>query len=151
MTHQLSYACDDVFARIKKNGVLLLDADFSMPTQSRSIEVRTGTTDKLLEMLSCSAATCDQTIQALIPESTDGAVWSDNATTHRKRSTMAGLAAAGSFTEIPKHVCSTATTGTGKRYLPEVFLLVAINAGVPKANHATNFVTQSCKEMGLET
>ena len=81
----------------------------------------------------------DEPFQTLITEGAWGTVWTDDTISHRERSmlTLALLAATGNFEEIPMHIRATANTGATKADVIQAFMHVAIYAGVPKANHAT--------------
>ena len=61
--------------------------------------------------------------------------------------TLALLAAMGNFDEIPMHVRATANTGASADDIMQVFLHVAIYAGVPKANHAIKIAKATLAEM----
>ncbi len=61
--------------------------------------------------------------------------------------TLALLAAAKNFEEIPMHIRATANTGASRQGVIEVFQHVAIYAGVPAANHAIKLAKQTYSEM----
>ncbi|MDW4496434.1 4-carboxymuconolactone decarboxylase [Sulfitobacter sp. D35] len=91
----------------------------------------------------------DQPFQTLITEGAWGTVWADDTISRRERSmlTLALLAATGNFEEIPMHVRATANTGASEDDIMQVFLHVAIYAGVPKANHAIKLARTTLAEM----
>lgn len=91
----------------------------------------------------------DLPFQTLITEGAWGTVWSSDGISRRERSmlTLALLAAAGNFEEIPMHIRATARTGASKQDVMEAFQHVAIYAGVPKANHAIKVAKQTYAEM----
>ena len=91
----------------------------------------------------------DLPFQTLITEGAWGTVWSSDGISRRERSmlTLALLAAAGNFEEIPMHIRATARTGASKQDVMEAFQHVAIYAGVPKANHAIKLAKQTYAEM----
>ena len=64
--------------------------------------------------------------------------------------TLALLAATGNFEEIPMHIQVTANTGATKEDVMQVFMHVAIYAGVPKANHAIKLAKQTYSEVDGE-
>ena len=91
----------------------------------------------------------DQPFQTLITESAWGTLWADDTISQRERSmlTLALLAAAGNFEEIPMHIRATARTGASPEDVLQAFMHVAIYAGVPKANHAIKLAKQTYAEM----
>ncbi len=80
----------------------------------------------------------DADFQRYITETAWGAVWSrpglDRATRHML--TIAMLAALGREHELALHIRATRNTGVTPEQLKEVFLQVAVYAGVPAANSA---------------
>lgn len=94
----------------------------------------------------------DAPFQELITESAWGTVWAGNTISLRERSmlTLALLAAAGNFEEIPMHIRATARTGASKQDVMEVFQHVAIYCGVPRANHAIKLAKQTYEKMEQE-
>lgn len=80
----------------------------------------------------------DADFQRFITESAWGSVWSRPGLDRRTRHliTLAMLAALGKEHELAMHVRSTQNTGVTQEELKEVFLQVAIYAGVPAANSA---------------
>ncbi|MDA1237996.1 MAG: 4-carboxymuconolactone decarboxylase [Proteobacteria bacterium] len=91
----------------------------------------------------------DEPFQNLITESAWGTVWANGTISLRERSmlTLALLAATGDFDEIPMHIRATKNTGASMEDVREVFMHVAIYAGVPKANHAIKIAKKIYKEM----
>ncbi|MDV4143447.1 MULTISPECIES: 4-carboxymuconolactone decarboxylase [Shimia] len=91
----------------------------------------------------------DAPFQTLITEGAWGTVWASDGITDRERSmlTLALLAAAGNFEEIPMHIRATARTGASKQDVLEVFQHVAVYCGVPRANHALKLAKQTYAEM----
>ena len=53
----------------------------------------------------------------------------------------------GEIEEFSMHICSTANIGASKQDLVEAFEHLAIDAGVPAANHAIKLVKRTCAEM----
>ena len=91
----------------------------------------------------------DAPFQALITEAAWGTVWADDTISRRERSmlTLALLAATGNFEELAMHLRATRRTGASREDVMQVFMHVAIYAGVPKANHAIRVA----KEVFAET
>ncbi len=91
----------------------------------------------------------DAPFQTLITEGAWGTVWASDGISDRERSmlTLALLAAAGNFEEIPMHIRATARTGASKQDVLEVFQHVAVYCGVPRANHALKLAKQTYAEM----
>ena len=91
----------------------------------------------------------DTPFQEMITETAWGNLWASDRITDRERSmlTLALLAATGNFEEIPMHIRATARTGASKEDVAEAFQHVAIDAGVPKANHALKLAKQTYAEM----
>jgi len=94
----------------------------------------------------------DEPFQTLITEAAWGNLWARDSLPLRERSmlTIALLAAAGNFDEIPLHIRATANTGASPDDVMEALLHVAIYAGVPRANHAIKLARQTYEEMGVE-
>ncbi|MDO5612693.1 MAG: 4-carboxymuconolactone decarboxylase [Paracoccus sp. (in: a-proteobacteria)] len=94
----------------------------------------------------------DAPFQDLITHAAWGTVWASDALTRRERSmlTLALLAAAGNWDEIPMHIRATARTGATKQDVQQVFQHVAIYCGVPRANHALKLAKQTYAEMEEE-
>lgn len=80
----------------------------------------------------------DADFQRFITESAWGSVWSRPGLDRRTRHliTLAMLAALGKEHELAMHIRSTQNTGVTQEELKEVFLQVAVYAGVPSANTA---------------
>jgi 4-carboxymuconolactone decarboxylase len=80
----------------------------------------------------------DADFQRFITESAWGSVWARPGLDRRTRHliTLAMLAALGKEHELAMHIRSTQNTGVTQEELKEVFLQVAIYAGVPAANTA---------------
>ncbi|WP_116133314.1 4-carboxymuconolactone decarboxylase [Tropicimonas sp. IMCC34043] len=91
----------------------------------------------------------DARFQDLITNGAWGTVWASDGISRRERSmlTLALLAAAGNFEEIPMHIRATARTGASRSDVIEVFQHVAIYCGVPRANHALKLAKQTYAEM----
>ena len=85
-----------------------------------------------------TATDFDRPFQQLITEAAWGTVWARPGWSKRERSivTLALLAALGHDEEVAMHVRATANTGATRDDICEVFLHVAIYAGVPAANRA---------------
>jgi 4-carboxymuconolactone decarboxylase len=80
----------------------------------------------------------DADFQRFITETAWGSVWTRPGLDRRTRHliTLAMLAALGKEHELAMHIRSTQNTGVTREELKEVFLQVAIYAGVPSANTA---------------
>ena len=80
----------------------------------------------------------DADFQRFITESAWGSVWTRPGLDRRTRHliTLAMLAALGKEHELAMHIRSTPNTGVTQAEVKEVFLQVAIYAGVPSANTA---------------
>lgn len=94
----------------------------------------------------------DTPFQTLITESAWGNLWASDAITRRERSmlTLAILAATGNFAEVPMHVRACRNTGTSASDIMEVFMHVAVYAGVPKANHAIQLAKETLTELDCD-
>ncbi|PHQ99225.1 MAG: 4-carboxymuconolactone decarboxylase [Marinosulfonomonas sp.] len=94
----------------------------------------------------------DAPFQEMITEGAWGTVWSGNGISKRDRSlvTLALLASGGHWDEVAMHIRATANTGATPKEVREVFLHVAIYAGVPAANHALRLAKRTYAEMGVE-
>lgn len=92
----------------------------------------------------------DQPFQQMITETAWGYLWANDDISRRERSmlTLALLAATGNFEEIPMHIRATKNTGASPEDVMQVFMHVAIYAGVPAANHAIQLAKDTYKEMG---
>jgi 4-carboxymuconolactone decarboxylase len=91
----------------------------------------------------------DAPFQDMITEGAWGTLWARETISLRERSmlTIALLAAAGNFEEIPMHVRATARTGASAEDILEALLHVAVYAGVPKANHAIRLAKETLADM----
>jgi 4-carboxymuconolactone decarboxylase len=80
----------------------------------------------------------DADFQRFITETAWGSVWTRPGLDHRTRHliTLALLAALGKEHELALHIRATQNTGVTQEDLKEVFMQVAIYAGVPAANTA---------------
>jgi 4-carboxymuconolactone decarboxylase len=85
-----------------------------------------------------NATPFDEDFQRYITETAWGDVWSRPGLDKRTRHiiTLAVLAALGRETELELHIRATRNTGVSPDDLKEVFLQVAVYAGVPAANTA---------------
>lgn len=99
----------------------------------------------------------DADFQRFITETAWGSVWTRTGLDHRTRHliTLAMLAALGREHELALHIRATQNTGVTQEELKEVFMQVAIYAGVPAANTAFSvaksvFAELSGKETGGE-
>jgi 4-carboxymuconolactone decarboxylase len=83
-------------------------------------------------------ATIDADFQRFITETAWGSVWSRPGLDVRTRHliTLALVAALGHHEELAMHVRATTRTGVTEAELSELFLQVAIYAGLPAANSA---------------
>jgi 4-carboxymuconolactone decarboxylase len=97
----------------------------------------------------------DADFQRFITETAWGSVWTRTGLDRRTRHliTLAMLAALGKEHELALHIRSTQNTGVSQEELEEVFMQVAIYAGVPAANTAFSvaknvFAEWSGKEAG---
>ena len=91
----------------------------------------------------------DEDFQRFITEGAWGSVWSRDGLTKRERSlvTIALLAALGHDEEVAMHVRATVNTGASADDLKEVFLHVAVYAGVPAANRAIKIAKTAYAEL----
>jgi 4-carboxymuconolactone decarboxylase len=80
----------------------------------------------------------DADFQHFITETAWGSVWARPGLDHRTRHlvTLAMLAALGKEHELAMHIRATQNTGVTQEELKEVFMQVAVYAGVPAANTA---------------
>ena len=80
----------------------------------------------------------DADFQRFITETAWGSVWARPGLDHRTRHlvTLAMLAALGKEHELAMHIRATQNTGVTQEELKEVFMQVAVYAGVPAANTA---------------
>ncbi len=94
----------------------------------------------------------DTPFQELITEAAWGTVWANDSISLRERSmlTLALLAAAGNFEEIPMHIRASRNTGASPEDILQAFMHVAVYAGVPKANHAIKLAKATFAELEEE-
>jgi 4-carboxymuconolactone decarboxylase len=95
----------------------------------------------------------DRPFQQLITEAAWGSVWARPAWSRRERSivTLALLAALGHDEEVAMHVRATANTGATREDICEVFLHVAVYAGVPAANRSIKIAKEELAKMDART
>lgn len=96
----------------------------------------------------------DADFQRFITETAWGSVWARTGLDHRTRHliTLAMLAALGKEQELALHIRATQNTGVTQEELKEVFMQVAIYAGVPAANTAFSVAKSVYAELsGKET
>jgi 4-carboxymuconolactone decarboxylase len=91
----------------------------------------------------------DAPFQELITEAAWGHVWSRDTWDHRQRSivTLALLCGQGHWEEVAMHIRATANTSASREDIQELILHVAIYAGVPTANRATQVAKQTFARM----
>jgi 4-carboxymuconolactone decarboxylase len=91
----------------------------------------------------------DADFQRFITESAWGSVWTRPGLDRRTRHliTLAMLAALGKEHELAMHIRATQNTGVTREELKEVFLQVAIYAGVPAANTAFSIAKRVYAEL----
>ncbi|MFQ6546622.1 4-carboxymuconolactone decarboxylase [Aestuariibius sp. 2305UL40-4] len=91
----------------------------------------------------------DAAFQEMITEGAWGTLWARDAIPRRERSmlTLALLAALGNWEELELHLRATAQTGASREDVLEVFLHVAVYAGVPRANSAIRIAKEVFAEM----
>ncbi|HEV8344758.1 MAG TPA: 4-carboxymuconolactone decarboxylase [Candidatus Binatia bacterium] len=94
----------------------------------------------------------DADFQRFITESAWGAVWARPGLPRKTRHllTVALLAALGKHEELAMHIRATRNTGVTPKEVKEVFLQVAIYAGVPAANSAFGIAKRVYKELKSE-
>ena len=108
--------------------------------------------DAHVDRAEANKTTFDEPFQDMITEGAWGTLWSRDQISKRDRSliTLALLTAGGHWEEVAMHIRATANTGATPEEVREVFLHVAIYAGVPAANHALKIAKQTYAEMGVE-
>ncbi len=108
--------------------------------------------DAHVDRAEANKTTFDEPFQDMITEGAWGTLWSRDQVSKRDRSliTLALLTAGGHWEEVAMHIRATANTGATPEEVREVFLHVAIYAGVPAANHALKIAKQTYAEMGVE-
>ena len=91
----------------------------------------------------------DAEFQRFITETAWGSVWTRPGLDRRTRHliTLAMLAALGKEHELAMHIRSTQNTGVTQEELKEVFMQVAVYAGVPSANTAFSIAKRVYAEM----
>lgn len=94
--------------------------------------------DEHVARAQANASSLDADFQRFITEVAWGGVWSRPGLDRRTRHliTLAMLAALDKHDELAMHIAATVRTGVAVDELKEVFLQVAIYAGVPSANAA---------------
>jgi 4-carboxymuconolactone decarboxylase len=94
----------------------------------------------------------DADFQRFITESAWGSVWTRPGLDRRTRHliTLAMLAVLGKEHELAMHIRATQNTGVTQEELKEVFLQVAIYAGVPSANTAFSVAKRVYAELSGE-
>jgi len=92
----------------------------------------------------------DADFQRFITETAWGSVWTRTGLDHRTRHliTLAMLAALGKEHELALHIRATQNTGVTQEELKEVFMQVAIYAGIPAANTAFSVAKSVYAELG---
>ncbi len=91
----------------------------------------------------------DADFQHFITEAAWGSVWTRSGIDHRTRHmlTLAMLAALGKEHELELHIRATQNTGVTADELKEVFMQVAVYAGVPAANTAFSIAKKVYAEL----
>jgi len=91
----------------------------------------------------------DADFQRFITETAWGSVWTRPGLDRRTRHlvTLAMLAALGREGELALHIRATLNTGVTQDDLKEVFMQVAVYAGVPAANRAFSIAKKAYAEM----
>jgi len=91
----------------------------------------------------------DADFQQFITEAAWGSVWTRSGIDHRTRHmvTLAMLAALGKEHELELHIRATQNTGVTADELKEVFMQVAVYAGVPAANTAFSIAKKVYAEL----
>ena len=94
--------------------------------------------DAHVERAEANKTSFDADFQRFITETAWGSVWTRPGLDHRTRHlvTLAMLAALGKEHELAMHIRATQNTGVTQEELKEVFMQVAVYAGVPAANTA---------------
>lgn len=105
--------------------------------------------DAHVDQAEASKTDFDAPFQDMITETAWGTLWSDETISRRERSmlTLALLAAMGNFDEIPMHIRACRNTGASPDDILQVFMHVAVYAGVPKANHAIKLAKATFAEL----
>lgn len=104
--------------------------------------------DEYVARAQANATAFDADFQRFLTEMAWGSVWSRPGLDRRTRHliTLAMLAAMGKHDELALHVGATRQTGVTEEELKEVFLQVAVYAGVPSANSAFKIAKQVLAE-----
>jgi len=107
--------------------------------------------DAHVDRAEASKSAFDEPFQEMITEGAWGTLWARDGVSKRDRSliTLALLAAGNHWDEVALHIRATTNTGATPEEIREVFLHVAIYAGVPAANHALKIAKQTYAEMGI--
>jgi len=119
----------------------------------RGMEIRRAVLgDAHVDRAEANKTPFDADFQRFITESAWGSVWTRPGLDRRTRHliTLAMLAALGKEHELALHVRSTQNTGVTQEELKEVFLQVAIYAGVPAANTAFSVAKSVYAELSGE-
>ncbi|WFP79149.1 4-carboxymuconolactone decarboxylase [Mesorhizobium sp. WSM4906] len=114
------------------------------------VEVRRSVLgDQHVDRAEAATTDFDLPFQQLITEAAWGTVWSRPGLTKRERSivTLALLAALGHDDEVAMHVRATTNTGASRDDIREIFLHVAVYAGVPAANRAFKIAKEVFAQM----
>lgn len=91
----------------------------------------------------------DADFQRLITETAWGSVWARPGLARKTRHllTIAMLATLGNHEELAMHIRATRNTGVSREEVKEVFLQVAVYAGIPAANAAIAVAKRVFSEM----
>ena len=119
----------------------------------RGMEIRRAVLgDAHVDRAEANKTPFDADFQRFITESAWGSVWTRPGLDRRTRHliTLAMLAALGKEHELAMHIRSTQNTGVTQEELKEVFLQVAIYAGVPAANTAFSVAKSVYAELSGE-
>jgi 4-carboxymuconolactone decarboxylase len=111
----------------------------SDPQHSRGMEIRREVLgDPHVDRAQSETTDFDRTFQQLITEFAWGTVWAGEGLDRKTRHmvTIAILAATGKEHELGMHLGATRNTGVSPLEIEELFLQVAIYAGIPAANRA---------------
>ncbi len=108
--------------------------------------------DAHVNRATANATDFDADFQRFITETAWGSVWARPGLDHQTRHmlTLALLAALGKEHELAMHIRATQNTGVTPEQLKEVFLQVAIYAGVPAANTAFSVAKRVYAERAAE-
>lgn len=108
--------------------------------------------DAHVNRATANATEFDADFQRFITETAWGSVWARPGLDHPTRHmlTIAILAALGKEHELAMHIRATQNTGVTPEQLKEVFLQVAIYAGVPAANTAFSVAKKVYAEIAAE-